>query len=116
MSALPRDAWLSAAADIPPEVFQALADPVRRRLLERLVAGAATPRELARWLSLGRANVGHHLGVLAAAGLVSRSPRRASANPEAVALLRGYFDLALIAAAIGLPRPSNVASNERIDK
>ena len=87
--------------EAPDALFRALADPVRRRLLELLASGPAGAGELARRLGLPRVNVSHHLGVLAAAGLVELRQRQAIARPEALTRLRRYFDLALTAAAIG---------------
>jgi DNA-binding transcriptional ArsR family regulator len=55
-----------------PDVFAALADPNRRRLLEALSErGPATATELAAELPVTRQAVAKHLGALARAGLVS---------------------------------------------
>ncbi len=52
-------------------VFDALADPSRRFLVERLAAsGTATPTELAGELPVSRQAVAKHLASLEAAGLV----------------------------------------------
>ncbi|MDE0253786.1 MAG: metalloregulator ArsR/SmtB family transcription factor, partial [Rhodospirillaceae bacterium] len=51
-------------------VFQALADPTRRALLDRLAAGEATVGQLSEPLPLSFAAVSKHLGVLERAGLV----------------------------------------------
>ncbi len=101
----PHEPWLAEASDAPAELFRALADPVRRQLLERLVAGPAAAGELARRMALPRVNVSHHLGVLAAAGLIDQRQRRASVKPQALTRLRRYFDLALTTAAINRPDP-----------
>lgn len=84
----------------PADLFRALADPVRRRLLERLAAGPASAGELSRALGVPRVNVSHHLGVLAGAGLVDLRQRQAAVRPEAFAQIRRYFDEALTTAAI----------------
>jgi DNA-binding transcriptional ArsR family regulator len=100
--------WLSEASEAPQALFRALADPIRRALMERLVAGPASAGELARRLSLPRVNVSHHLSVLAAAGLIDQRQRQAAVRPESLTRLRRYFDLALTTAAIGgngPPRP-----------
>ena len=99
----PHEPWLAEASDAPAALFRALADPVRRQLLERLVAGPAAAGELARLMGLPRVNVSHHLGVLAAAGLVDQRQRRAAVRPQALTSLRRYFDLALTTAAINRP-------------
>lgn len=56
-------------------VFQALADPTRRTLLDRLAAGEATVGQLSEPLPLSFAAVSKHLGVLERAGLVTREAR-----------------------------------------
>jgi DNA-binding transcriptional ArsR family regulator len=50
--------------------FAALADPIRRRLLERLAQGEATVGELARPFAVSRPAISKHLRVLERAGLV----------------------------------------------
>jgi DNA-binding transcriptional ArsR family regulator len=50
--------------------FAALADPTRRRMVERLSDGNLTITELARPLSISLQGTIKHLDVLAAAGLV----------------------------------------------
>jgi len=52
--------------------FHALADPTRRRILERLNRGEATVQELADPLPISQPAVSKHLKVLEAAGLVER--------------------------------------------
>ncbi len=89
----------------PGELFRALADPVRRTLLQRLAAGPASAGDLARRLSIPRVNVSHHLGVLAAAGLVDLRQRQAAIRPEALLPLRRYFDEALTTATIVVQTP-----------
>ena len=54
------------------EVFRALADPSRRRLLDSLNArNGQTLRELCSGLDMARQSVSKHLAVLEAAGLVT---------------------------------------------
>ncbi|WP_354002609.1 ArsR/SmtB family transcription factor [Ruania halotolerans] len=53
--------------------FAALADPVRRRLVNRLVAGEATVKELAKPFALTPQAISHHVAVLRRAGLVDQS-------------------------------------------
>jgi DNA-binding transcriptional ArsR family regulator len=50
--------------------FQALADPSRRAMVDRLVLGPATVSELARPLAMSLPGVMQHLAVLEASGLV----------------------------------------------
>ncbi len=58
-----RDAALDLA-------FQALADPSRRAMVDRLVQGPATVSELAKPLAMSLPGVMQHLAVLEASGLV----------------------------------------------
>jgi DNA-binding transcriptional ArsR family regulator len=51
-------------------VFQALADPSRRLMVERLTSGPASVSELARPLEMSLAAVVQHVQVLEASGLV----------------------------------------------
>jgi DNA-binding transcriptional ArsR family regulator len=53
-------------------VFEALADPVRRRLLAELSASPATATELAAGLPISRQAVAKHLASLSQVGLLSR--------------------------------------------
>jgi DNA-binding transcriptional ArsR family regulator len=52
--------------------FAALADPTRRRMVERLSSGNLTVTDLARPLSITLQGTIKHLDVLAAAGLVTK--------------------------------------------
>lgn len=56
-------------------IFQALADPTRRAILDRLRAGEGTVGELAAPFPVSRPAISKHLGVLARAGLVEREAR-----------------------------------------
>jgi DNA-binding transcriptional ArsR family regulator len=52
--------------------FRALGDPLRIRLLERLMEGEASVRELVSATGAGQQNVSKHLGVLLHARVVDR--------------------------------------------
>lgn len=66
------DAGTGADADAVAEVFSALADPTRRRILDALAAhGEATATVLAAELPVSRQAIVKHLGVLDRAGLVA---------------------------------------------
>ena len=55
-----------------PGVFEALADPTRRWMVERLARGGSlTPTMLADQLPISRQAVSRHLGVLQQGGLVT---------------------------------------------
>jgi DNA-binding transcriptional ArsR family regulator len=56
-------------------VFQALSDPTRRGILQRLTAGSLTAGELADAFSITKGSMSHHFNVLKAAELV-RTERR----------------------------------------
>ncbi len=58
-----------------PDVFAALANPVRRELLVRLRKGPRAVNDLARDFDVGRPAVSEHLQVLRKARLVREEPR-----------------------------------------
>lgn len=64
--------WTVAGVD---RVFLALANPVRRELLEILFVQPLSAGELSRRFDLSRPAVADHLRVLRDAGLVSAEPR-----------------------------------------
>jgi len=53
-----------------PDLWQALADPTRRALIDRLAAGARTTSQLCEGMPMSRFGVMKHLGILERAGLV----------------------------------------------
>ena len=78
---------LDQTADLD-RVFQALADPGRRVMMERLSQGPASVSELARPLAMSLAAVLQHVQVLEASGLVRSQKigrtRTCSINPAAL--------------------------------
>lgn len=86
------------AEDQLSKTFQALADPTRRALLERLAKGEASVNELAAPFDMSLQAVSKHLKVLEAAGLISRGrdrqwrPARLEGRPlaEAATWLGSY--------------------------
>ncbi|HET6232411.1 MAG TPA: metalloregulator ArsR/SmtB family transcription factor [Longimicrobiaceae bacterium] len=58
-----------------PDIFGALANPVRRRILELLRAGPRAAGEIAAEFDLHRPAVSEHLQVLRNAGLVTEDAR-----------------------------------------
>ena len=78
---------LDYTADLD-RVFQALADPGRRVMVERLSRGPASVSELARPLDMSLAAVLQHVQVLEASGLVRSQKtgrtRTCSINPAAL--------------------------------
>lgn len=76
-----------ARADDPlSRVFQALADPVRRGILERLSTGPATVGQVAEPFDISAPAISQHLKILETAGLIERSThaqwRICSLRPE----------------------------------
>ncbi|GLI27810.1 transcriptional regulator [Agromyces rhizosphaerae] len=61
------------ADDRLDRAFQALADPVRRRIVARLSRGPATVNELAEPFDISKQAVSKHIQVLEQAGLVTRT-------------------------------------------
>ncbi len=78
---------LNQTADLD-RVFQALADPGRRVMVERLTLGPASVSELARPLTMSLAAVVQHVQVLEACGLIRSQKigrtRTCSINPAAL--------------------------------
>jgi DNA-binding transcriptional ArsR family regulator len=68
------------AFDSLSTTFAALADPTRRAILARLIAGETTVTELARPFKMTLPAVTKHLKVLEGAGLITRS-RQAQWRP-----------------------------------
>jgi DNA-binding transcriptional ArsR family regulator len=85
-------------ADRLNDTFAALADPTRRAILARLMAGAASVTELAEPFTISLPAVSKHLKVLEQAGLIARGreaqwrPCRLEADPlkEVAAWVEGY--------------------------
>jgi DNA-binding transcriptional ArsR family regulator len=77
-------------------VWEALGDPTRRRIFERLSGGPRSVGELADGLPVSRPAVSQHLRVLEQAGLVSHRPAGTRnvyrVEPNGLAGLREYFD------------------------
>lgn len=59
------------ATDAPPDVFEAIAHPVRRGLLDQLARGEQPVHALAAPYAISRPAISQHLLVLRQAGLVS---------------------------------------------
>jgi len=69
-------------------VLSALADPIRRRIVERLGKGEATVTDLAAPFDVSGPAISRHLGILERAGLITRERhgtwRTCRLRPEAV--------------------------------
>jgi DNA-binding transcriptional ArsR family regulator len=66
---------MTPSPDHLSETFGALADPVRRAILGRLMRGPALVGELAAPFAISLPAISRHLKVLAAAGLIEREQR-----------------------------------------
>ncbi len=82
-----------------PDVFDALAHPVRRRLLMELRTGARSASELAADMPIRRPAVSEHLQVLRRAGLVKVERRGRERyhhfDPRPLAEVGGWLNLML---------------------
>ena len=78
------------------QMLEALAEPVRRELIRRLVERPAAVTELARELPISRSAVSQHLQVLKRAQLVTDraagTRRIYQVDPAALAILHAYFE------------------------
>ena len=78
------------------DAFTALADPTRRRVLERLRPGPLSVGEIALDMPISRPAVSQHLKVLKDAGLVSdraQGTRRVYAiDPHGLGAMRAWLD------------------------
>ena len=76
--------------------LDALGDPTRRAIVERLFDGPKPVGELASGFPVSRPAISHHLRILKEANLVSDQAvgnrRLYRLNPEGFDLLRDYFD------------------------
>ena len=76
--------------------LDALGDPTRRAILERLLTGPQPVGELARGFPVSRPAISQHLRILKDARLVVDRPagnrRLYELNPAGVEALRNYFD------------------------
>jgi DNA-binding transcriptional ArsR family regulator len=76
--------------------LDALGDPTRRAIFERLASGPLAVVEIARTLPVSRPAVSQHLKVLKEAGLVmdrAEGARRVyQVDPQGLAAIRDYFD------------------------
>ena len=86
---------VDSARALETQVFRALADPSRRRILDRLVVGDASVNELAAGFITSRPAVSQHLRVLREATLVieRRDGRRRvySINPQPMSVADAWL-------------------------
>jgi DNA-binding transcriptional ArsR family regulator len=81
---------------IGAEGFEALADPTRRAIFEKLSAAPAAVGELAQGLPVSRPAVSQHLRVLEEAGLVAKTADGARriyrVDPRGIGAMRAWLD------------------------
>ena len=78
------------------QMLEALAEPVRREIVERLVERPSAVTDLAEQMPITRSAVSQHLQVLKRAHLVTDradgTRRIYQVDPDALAILRAYFE------------------------
>ncbi len=77
-------------------VFSALADPTRRRIIERLARGSLTVGEIASDFSISQPGISKHVRVLEESGLLRRHVlgrvHRCTLSPGAMHAASGWVD------------------------
>ncbi len=104
-------------------VFDALGEPVRRRIVELLTGGPRSVGDLARELPVGRPAVSKHLKVLSAAGLTDHTSvgtsNRYALQPEGLEVARRWltyrWDVVLGAYAEAARKPRPIETEEKIN-
>lgn len=99
--------------------MDALGDPTRRGILERLLKGPLPVGELARGFPVSRPAISQHLRVLKHAHLVVGRPvgnrRLYELNPAGVDALRAYFDRFWDHALVAFKRAAEARDSKRHD-
>jgi len=79
-----------------PALLDAIAEPTRRAIVERLATQPSSVSDIARDLPISRSAVSQHLQLLKSVGLVTdraEGTRRIyRVDPDALAVIRAYFD------------------------
>lgn len=81
--------------------LEALGDPTRRELYERILARPSRVGFLADGAKVSRPAVSHHVKVLKSAGLVREEDGLLVASPDILPALRVYFDRLWFEASVG---------------
>lgn len=96
--------------------MNALGDPTRRAILERLLLGPTAVGELANEFPVSRPAISQHLKVLKHAHLVVDRPvgnkRLYQVNPEGIEMLRRYFDRFWSDALAAFKRAADASGSE----
>lgn len=100
--------------------LDALGDPTRRAIFERLTLDALAVGALARQLPISRPAVSQHLKVLQNAGLVAHrqegTRRIYHADPAGISALREYFDRFWTQALLAFKAAAEKAEEQRNDQ
>lgn len=83
------------------QALEALADPGRRDLFERIVVRPQRVADLVDTLAITRQAISRHLKILKEAGLVRQDDGRIHAVVEKLPELRAYFDRLWLEATLG---------------
>jgi DNA-binding transcriptional ArsR family regulator len=90
-----------AASDPVSAVLDALGDPTRREIYERILAQPSRILSLAETARVSRPAISHHVRVLKAAGLVRAEHGVLVATTDVLPMLRVYFDRLWFEASVG---------------
>ncbi|MBA3811198.1 MAG: winged helix-turn-helix transcriptional regulator [Caulobacteraceae bacterium] len=82
-------------------VLEALAEPTRREIFERVVIRPRRLSELVEGLTVSRPAVSHHVKILRQAGLVHTVNDRLEVVLDVLPSLRTYFDRLWLEASLG---------------
>jgi len=100
--------------------LDALGDPTRRAILERLLSGPQPVGELAREFPVSRPAISQHLRILKDARLDVNRPvgnrRLYELNPKGVEALRAYFDRFWDSALAAYKRAAEARAADTTDK
>ena len=89
------------AADPVSAVLEALGDPTRREIYERILTRPSRILFLAETAAVSRPAISHHVRILKAAGLVRAERGVLVATTGVLPMLRVYFDRLWFEASIG---------------
>lgn len=90
-----------AASDPVSAVLEALGDPTRREIYERILTRPSRILFLAETARVSRPAISHHVRILKAAGLVRAERGVLVATTDVLPMLRVYFDRLWFEASVG---------------
>ena len=89
------------ASDPVSAVLEALGDPTRREIYERILTRPSRILFLAETAAVSRPAISHHVRILKAAGLVRAERGVLVATTDVLPMLRVYFDRLWFEASVG---------------